>query len=363
MNRVLVFSALSLAIAACSEDPNESLPDAAGLADAASPNDATPSDATSPADAGTFPDASSLDGGRPDVGSRDASTPTDAGPIVCPSANEYVGDPNWEMTLTAGADSRLCAFPSRFGDAKAAISEKHVLRIVEGSYQIPTSAKDLSLFIPACFESPGSPSIAQGTVNASRGEDLLDNVDRYLIDASFPLSDGGTLFLGFRSELAAPDLDLSVPVQRYGAIGASRCATAQCDSPDDIVYTPCKMIPRICDRHTFTDGEIAIEQYHWAGSVGAGFAMPLRVFGTFRGSAFDIDAYEQMTLGYGHHAFQRELYFFFDVPLDGVCGLHIAEVSEYGTPSDVELIDCDANPIGTSATTAREHLYNGACVE
>lgn len=347
--------AFALAAAACSDTDDPTDPrDAGAQADAAS-GDAAPADATT-GDA-TAGDATTGDA----TANADAAIPSDGGPPACEDPGAYVGDPSWPLALTSADDSALCVFPGQYDDPKAAIGTKRKLHISTGSYQVPQTAADAPFRIPACFDYAGAPSIGEGTVDAERGEDFPDNVERYMITAEHPLSDGGYLFLRLRLNLDETELDLSSPVTRYGAIAAAQCVSRECSDKSDVVYTPCSMIPRLCDRLEFADGNADIEQFHWAGQVGAGFAIPLRVRGVFRGQAFDISAYEQMTMGYGHHAFARELYLFFDAPIDGVCGLHFPEVSEFGEIPNVELIDCAADRIGTSAVTGREHLFNGAC--
>lgn len=310
-------------------------------------------DASIAGDAEVFPDATPRDA---------AEHPID-GAVDCPSADDYVGDPTWPMTLTAGPSSELCAYPGQGVSAKSALMEKVKLRIAEGEYKLPLAANRAPALIPMCFDRLDSPpSIGAGEVTAERGKDFEDFIERYRINLELPLSDGGTLFLSLRSELDAPDLDLTVPVPRFNAIRASKCATRDCIDDSDLSFYPCNFTPRLCDRFVFDDGALAIEQFHWAGQVGAGFAAPLAVRGTFRGQPVDVTRYEQLTMGYGHHAFTRELYVFFDAAIDGVCGMYFPEVAEYGQqPLALDLLDCAGDVIGTTTVSTAEHLYNGGC--
>ena len=278
----------------------------------------------------------------------------------CPSADSYVGDPGWGASFTAGADALLCAYPRQNDPLLEAHARKLQLAVVPGSYPFPLTEAPQPFFLPVCFgPEPGEPSALEGTITTQRRQGFEDPEERYYVEARLPLSSGESLSISLKRSLDDPDFRLEGPVDDFGILSAQRCAS-DCLSPDDLFLLPCKLTPKLCDRLEFQDGRIDIEQFHWAGAVGAGFASPLRARGEFRGQSFDVQDYRRMTISYGHHAFTRELLVLFDAPIDGVCGLRFDEISEFGQVLQAQAVDCSGAALSTSMITGQEHLLS-AC--
>lgn len=341
---------VALALGACGTEGADRLDGSA--------RDAGPLDATRPGDGGPG------DGGPSDGGPSDAGV-VDQGPGFehCPPPSAYVGDSSWPGSLTTQG-ALLCAFP-RMGQTPAdARARKRRLKLVEGAYPFPLSVTEAPFRLPACLERRGAdlpPEILEGRVSAERRQEFDDPTERYHVTSELPLSGGrGRILFDLRAELDGTQLDLGAPVDDHARLQLTWCVTPGCFSEDDLRFLPCRLASNTCDRFDFTGGFALIDQFHWAGQVGSGFAAGVRVRGALDGTSFDIDAYEQILVTYGHHAFLRGLTLFFDAPIGAACGLFIEEIAEV-SGSDVVLIDCAGAPIETRATTAQSHLWREPC--
>ena len=299
---------------------------------------------------------------------RDAGPARDAGPrdggsaTGCPTAADYVGDSNWAGQLTVPAGFSLCRYPRMFESLESAVMRKRRIDVAPGTYALPLDVMGAPFRMPMCYADDPTVAITEGTVDAALVDgDFSDPSRRYRITGTMPGGDGADVMFSTRLDPMTPTLDLSVPTMLFNETSATRCISETCFMAEDDTFFRCDLGSRMCDELTFDGGSITIDQFHWAGSFGAGFATPNRVRGVFRGQNFDITSYEQLTLAYGHHAFNRELLVEFDAPIDGVCALHFAEVTEFGQLDPVELLDCSANVTGTAAITADSHLFGQPC--
>lgn len=316
-------------------------------------------------DAATTLDSGGRDGGSPP---RDGGPPIDGGVVPgfehCPPASAYVGDPSWQGSLTTGGGALFCTYPRMFETAADAISRKQRLLFVAGTYPYPLAATDAPFRLPACLEQRGAtvpPEILEGTVSAERRQDFDDVAERYHVESRFPLA-GSTSYVRFdlAAEIDATAVDLSAPVRRFGLARAQLCQTDGCFDAADRILLSCNLVSNTCDELAFTGGSVTIDQFHWAGAVGSGFAAGVRVRGSLDGVDFDITDYDRMTVTYGHHAFSRGLSLTFDAPIGSACGLSIEEISESGA-TGVALIDCAGTPLETRALTGQTHLWQQPC--
>lgn len=327
----------------------------------------TEPDVTPGRDAGTVRDAGPARDGGPendagperDAGpARDGGPRRDAGSSTCPPAEDYVGDGAWTGALVVPSGLTLCRFASQFEPIEDVYARRGQATLPAGTFLLPTEATDEAIFVPMCL--PSGSELSAGTVSAERGTRLDDATERYHVTVTQPAADGTSVQLTTSLPTDDPTMTIDGLVSTFGALALTHCREKNCFEDQDL-YLPCALTPNMCDRLTFMDGDIAIDQFHWAGSVGAGFAAAMRARGTFRGTNFDVSAYPQLTMAYGHHAFTRSLWFTFDAPIDGVCALRFAEVGEYGQLDPVELLDCDGNLLGTSAITADSHEFRMSC--
>lgn len=340
----------------CSESttPSEDAGHAdAALADAGSGEDAAPDDAA-PSDAGD------RDLGVPDLGA------SDAGPVLdsCPGPSTYVGDAAWAGRLTTGG-AYFCVYPRMYETAAAAFARKRRLQLVPGTFNFPLNATDAPFRLPACFEPKDgapSPEIRLGTVSAELRQDWDDSAERYYVAALWPLSgDAGRLQLTLKVEPSATSVDLGGTITDFTHAQLTWCTTEDCFSEDDLRLLPCQLASNTCDELQLEGGSLMIDQFHWAGSVGAGFAAGLRVRGQLDGTPFDVRAYDQIQVTYGHHAFSRGLAFYFDAPIGPVCGLELEEIAESSTSPVAHLLDCQGARMGTRAVTGSQHRWQQAC--
>lgn len=312
-------------------------------------------------------DAGSADAGSADAGARDAGVDRDAGPRIdggasaCPTAADYVGDASWAGALVLPSGLELCRYAGQFEPMASVLRRRRRMFVAPGTYALPLEIEDAPARIPMCFRGDATPAITTGEVDAVRRSGIDDPFERYRVTVTMPVTDGTRVELRVPLPTDTPLLTIDGPVAEYDSVRAAHCTTPSCFEETDSELFPCALQSRMCDRLTFTDGEVAIDQFHWSGSIGAGFAAAARVRGTFRGTPFDITAYDQLALAYGHHAFNRELHLTFDAPIDGICALHFAEVTEFGQLQPVDLIDCEGTTVGSSPITADTHAFGTPC--
>ncbi len=299
-------------------------------------------------------DLGPADSGATDLGALDAGDIEDPW-AHCPDRSEYVGDDAWGAALSAGAGAQLCAYPRQNDGLLESHPRKQRLAIVPGRYPFPLMADRAPFFLPACLGPEASPNLMQGTVSSKRMQGFDDPEERYYVQAQLPVSDGRLLSLSMRRPTDQPDLVFDGLIDQFETISARLCNDADCLDPSDLFFLPCSLPPVLCDRLSFAEGEVAIEQFHWVGPVGAGFASPISISGRFQGESFEIRDYDRMTMSYGHHAFTRSLLMFFEAPISGVCGLQFDEVSEFGQITRVKWVDCDGAMIGSSGILNSTH--------
>lgn len=361
---VTLLWALAAAAAGCGE--SRVVTDArvrdGGSSDARGELDAeAPTDAAVPGDAGL--DAGELADARPAI---------DAGPDAgddsfahCPPPSAFVGDAAWGGRLVVG-DALYCAYPRQFNTLAEAAALKDRARVVSGEYPFPLAAAGAPYRLPACVErAPGAPepsALVAGTVSAERRQNFDDPSERYYVSGELPRADGTAprFRVDFRTAVEQPRLEIGGVSTDFSALSLTRCATPGCDTASDVRYYPCTFASNTCDEVDFTGGTLKVDQYHWAGAVGAGFAAPVRVRGALDGTTFDLSSYTQLTLSFGHHAFSRGLRVMFDAPIGGACGLEVEEIAE-GASTEVHLLDCAGVRLSSRARTAERHLWRMPC--
>lgn len=313
-------------------------------------------DAGAPGDAGPPGDARPATDAGPDAG--------DDGFAHCPPASAFVGDPAWTGRLVVG-DALYCAYPRQFHTLAEAAALKDRARVVSGEYPFPLAAAGAPYRLPACVErAPGAPepsALVAGTVRAERQTDF-DTPDGYYVQGELPRADASAprFRVSFRTPLDPLRLEVGGVSTDFAALSLTRCESPGCDTASDVRYYPCTFASNTCDEVDFTGGTLKIDQYHWAGSVGAGFAAPVRVRGALDGTTFDLSSYAQLTLSFGHHAFSRGLRLMFDAPIGGACGLEVEEIAE-GASVEVHLLDCAGVRLSSRARTAERHLWRMPC--
>jgi hypothetical protein len=250
-----------------------------------------------------------------------------------------------------------------YEDWEAIAAKKGVGRAIAGEYRMPLDATDAEWLIPSCLWSPDggalSPSI--GTVDAAQVEGWDGS---YLgVVGTFPLDDGNAMTFS----VSLPPDGTSATIDGAGAYGTgaalAHCIGSECWQADDTLLLPCRLAINVCDRLEFDRGWFALDQHHWAGSVGAGFAALVRARGELDGATFDVTTYADLDMSYGHHAFSRGAQIRFDPPIGEVCAARLSEVSEYGAADGVwETFDCAGNPLAGLTLVDESHTWHdGPC--
>ena len=280
----------------------------------------------------------------------------------CPSASTAVEDAAWGGELEVGPEALFCHHPGMFWTLDEVRGSKKIIRVVEGSYRYPLEATEEPWYLPICAWSPGgtTPHTSEGIVSAEQaggwGEDIQDVSGLLTTD----VGDG----LAVRLWIAVDDDRWEV--DGTGSFGAGlsmrECVGDNCWAQGS--FEVCRLEPDMCDLWSFDRGSIALEQHHWAGNAGSGFAALLWAGGQWDGAPFEVREYWRLHLAYGHHAFTREAMVFFDQPIGEVCGLYLSEVGSMGGDDEVyATVDCDGAILEELTPSGHDHLYNQPCPE
>ena len=282
----------------------------------------------------------------------------------CPSAESYVGDTSWKRELIVTNAAEFCEYPAQSQPLEQALTLNKRLRVVAGTYPLPAEGEELPFSLPVCLlDGTGPlPGVAEGSVQA--GENDFGGGVEWWVNAELPRSEGaGKVIVSLRSGAE----EESVTVDGTGLYGwglnFSLCDTDACAFERLSHFATCHLEPTTCDRFTFADGdELALDQYHWVGQVGAGFAAITEARGSYAGTPFTVSQQSQLVMSYGHHAFTRSAILFFDEPIGEACGLWIDEVTASEYSDGIWTVDCDGNPITELSVVEEVHEYQqGAC--
>ncbi|MCA9562298.1 MAG: hypothetical protein KC561_02360 [Myxococcales bacterium] len=281
----------------------------------------------------------------------------------CPSGSELVQDESWEGQLSVPAAVELCGYPQMLDSLDDALASKAYFRIPQGDFRFATSPSDEGdvWFFPFCAR-----SLSGGLANPTLGE--VTTVYGESMDFAGGLTGGE-----FATGDADPRYHLTIyhqdgvatlsagPGTYNSGVSAHLCYGEYCSESGSVQGLSCEFEPNMCDGFTFSNGWIWIDQYHWTGNAGSGFAAIVEASGELNGTSFSVSNYEQLVMTFGMHAFDRSALVFFDSPIGTACGLRFSEVAEYSQDRQIWTTDCDGQPLEQLTVTGEQHQYRGGC--
>lgn len=295
-------------------------------------------------------------------------TPVDPGPSPgpdwehCPTTAEESNPNDWAGLLEITNGALYCQRPEQHDDMTRALSLRKQMRLVAGRYPLPTRGEDHPIDLPFCFRDETGPidALSAGTANAGNDDFFMEGPSWWVRGSQAHGDSGAHL----QWMTLGPADDPYVLVDGTEAFSQdlilTYCDTATCSWEERSLFTSCDAQPNTCDRFEMEGGDsLSLDQYHWVGPVGGGFANITEARGVLYGQAFTISSPSQLFMTYGHHAFTRSGTIFFDEPIEGACGLFIDTVTER---SNIYTVDCDGTPIDPLVLTGETHEYlQGPC--
>ncbi|MBN1772136.1 MAG: hypothetical protein JXB32_12780, partial [Deltaproteobacteria bacterium] len=251
----------------------------------------------------------------------------------CPSASEFVGDPGWTLELRVTDGAVYCG---RFNESRTLLEEyesKAMLRVVPGSYRLPTTAGEAPFFLPLCLDfGDGSPptTTGTGTVTHSTSSYGGSNYDRNNIVVA--LTDGrveGSLNPVYAGTPPPMVLD-GTANEPFGDAssfqfnycpGGGECWGDGSRSFDSCTFegTPAQLHHLVLEAGAEVHFELRIGMSPASTEPGAF----VRAWGRLGGVDFDQRDYWRLVYNPAHHHFERDFAVFFDSPIGDACGLEV----------------------------------------
>jgi len=295
-------------------------------------------------------------------------TPVDPGPPPgpewdhCPPPIDASDAEVWNGLLEVTNGAVYCQRPQQYDDMARALLLRKQMRLMAGRYRLPTKGEDHVIDVPFCLRDEQGPidSPTSGTASAGTQDFFMEGLSWWVRGTQPHGTEGAHLnWMTIGSE-EDPYLLIDGSEPFSHELQISYCDMASCDWEDQSLFTACDVTPNTCDRFEMEDGDaLSLDQYHWVGPVGGGFANITEARGTLSGQSFTVSNPAQLIMSYGHHAFTRSATVFFDTPIQGACGLFVDEATYRST---IWTVDCDGTPIDPLVVTNEVHEYQqGPC--
>ena len=287
----------------------------------------------------------------------------------CPDGESYAGDSTWSARAEVTAEAVYCGTFDEGRTLEQELAAKAQLRIVEGSYPLPTTPGQVQLTLPLCTRRApdvgrqGMSGGGQTTVSSS----TVSGTSYVVLQGSQPMSDGTHWSLAHLLRLAGDEGNPPEPLLLDGSgFDAESGAGAElwllpegCNTgdPSTAFFAPCLDVQRWERQEhqvSFDGGEITLELWIGSSPEGTEPGAFTAARGMLDGAEFAIDNYFQLIYRPEHHHFRRHFAVIFDRPLGDVCALRIEEVEPWEeTPTArVSTGDCQLATLGTRTVTA-----------
>jgi hypothetical protein len=244
----------------------------------------------------------------------------------------------------------------------AAATKRDWLKVVAGSYPIATGGNELDFYLPVCLRDDEGPLVGTvpGTANFFQGDGMSGLGEWHMNAVQHFSEQSAYLRLNMRVLLDGKE----VLIDGSGGYNQGMFFIRSDDEGNPrSLFAQCEFEPTTCDRFSLDDGDsLALDQYHWIGVAGGGFATITEARGRLYGTDFTITNVSQLFMTYGHHAFDRYAVIFFDEPIGEACGLRIDPVTSSSIGSPIWTADCDGQPLQALTVLDAVHEYQeGPC--
>ncbi len=294
----------------------------------------------------------------------------------CPDASAYVGDAGWLGQLQVTRDAEYCALPNEARDLAGELAAKARMRVVAGTYPMPTEEGTYPFALPVCTiraDATAQPAMnGQGTT-ATDPKTYGSSTYTYEIGTQPMTTTGGVPWtLGQSIILAGPAgsapnplvLDGRVPDSTTGASATFTLYPNGTSVYDSSVMTfgPCDDPSWVVNTHTITfdGGEITIVADIGTDMIITAPSQMKRAYGTIDGVSFDVTDYFRLLYRPGHHHFTRDFAVVLDTPVGDVCAIEVLGTDGQAstTTATLSTASCDLTVLGTRSVTAESLSTN-----
>lgn len=332
--------------------------DAGGPRLDAGPN--APIDAGStPSDASTLPDTTDHDAAITEDGSAPpsdgGSQPSDDPWAACPSATDFVGDPDSPVKLEVSAEAVYCATFLETRTLKEEFAAKAQLRFTPGTYSVPdeTSA---STNLPSCVRIGNTAGVGASSGSTEYSTSSFEESVTHALtsEQTFEALSGGGLSLRLERTVddgSIPAITLDGSAVPFDDFNVYR-TMEWCNEPSegcfpDRIFQSCQYEIGQLNRHevSLDSGNVVFEL-----RLGQSFASTepgayVRASGSFEGQAFDQTDYFKLIYHPTHHHFERAFVVLFDEPIEDACGIEVSSLEPFGddVSDQAFAVDCELN--------------------
>ncbi len=292
-----------------------------------------------------------------DSGDSDSGTVTEPIWDWCPDSSAFIGDSSWTGSLSITDGALFCSSANEGRTLPQEKSAKSRLRLIPGSYSLPTVEGHHNIAFPACIEQGSAGPALNGPGATDVSPSTFAGTTYTYLNGAQPLQSGDQDWtLDHTLVLAGPEGQSPAPLSINGkendavaGTGASFVLHEAGTDPyalESMAYAPC-MDPTWDENiHSvqFEGGEIEIHLYLGLnGLILTGPSAFTKGKGTLDGSTFDIDSFYQLIYRPGHHHFDRHFAVLFDAPIGDACALLIEDLDyqEGTTTATVHTATCD----------------------
>lgn len=313
---------------------------------------------------------------------KDSDPPTDSqdsgeDPVIepiwdwCPGKEAFIGDDGWSGSLEVSEQALYCSSSNEGRTLPQELAAKSRLRLIPGSYALPTVEGHQNIAVAACTEL--GPDTAGPAMNGAGATDVSLNsfagITYTYLTGTQPMLGAADWTLHHTLILAGPDGQTPAPLLADGKendaeAGTGTSFTLQKAGEDPyalngMFYAPC-MDPTWSENiHTvgFDGGEIEISLFLGLnGLILTGPSSFSHASGTLDGTSFDISSFYQLIYRPGHHHFDRHFAVIFDAPIGEACALVIEDIDyQQGTTTAViHTATCDLSAIEARSVTSED---------
>ena len=270
----------------------------------------------------------------------------------CPTAADYAGDESWPNLVEVTEAATYCATFNGGGTLEEVLAKKALLRIAPGTYRLPSSGRP-GLGLPVCvaYGSDGNGvGLSPVGVEYSSTPVAGDVNHRYDFEATAPDPERTFSIVLERRQPAATAFSFTLDGSENRssefdphAFSFYLCQSTEATCRIDRVFDSCTHASSTLNRHEITlgDGDLVLDVRIGVSPAGTEPAAFVRAAGTFRGQSFEQTDYFRLIYLPGHHHFSRHFAVLFDEPIEGACGLEIADFWTGGeTTPNAYAVDC-----------------------
>lgn len=308
-------------------------------------------------DAGEEPTGGDADGHADDGGPSDGQA--DGGDDIrwdepwtwCPQASDYQGG-DWSWKLEVSPNALYCSLSDQGRTLQEELAAKSRLRLIAGSYPVPSDNGTNPFLLPLCFEflDPGTEPVRLEvgeieTNHTSAGSFMIrqpvytatNEPWEFSMQALFGLGEDTIPLNGDFLPLSA-DKDIDMWLCKDNCRYFSSCNLPQIPRERHVVEfagTGCTGTQNNCHIELLLRAETGI--------LVTGPAVFLSAAGELDGTAFDQEDFYKLIYNPGHHHYTRDFAVLFDSPINAACGIKVEQLAPQPDQPNARLttIQCD----------------------